>query len=132
MTVLDASVVVNALANDSGPGRAARERLAALTKADAPAVVRAETMAGLRRRVRAGDLSAGRAEWALGGLGRLALTLHGIEPVVARVWDLRENLTIYDAWYVALAEALDTTLVTADARLASAPGVRCPVEVVTG
>jgi predicted nucleic acid-binding protein len=52
-------------------------------------------------------------------------------PLLPRCWSLRENVTVYDASYVALAEQLDTTLVTADARLSKAPGLRCPVEVMT-
>jgi predicted nucleic acid-binding protein len=61
-----------------------------------------------------------------------ALRLRRVEhrPLVARAWQLRGNLTIYDAMYVALAELLDAPLVTSDGRLAGAPGARCPVEVL--
>jgi predicted nucleic acid-binding protein len=52
-------------------------------------------------------------------------------PLLPRCWELRDNLTVYDAAYVALAERLDTTLLTADARLAGAPGPRCLIEVLT-
>jgi predicted nucleic acid-binding protein len=51
-------------------------------------------------------------------------------PLLARMWELRDNLSAYDASYVALAEALRCRLVTADARIAGAPGVRCAVTVV--
>ena len=50
--------------------------------------------------------------------------------LVARCWELRHNLSVYDASYVAVAEALGATLLTADMRLANAPGSRCPIEVV--
>jgi predicted nucleic acid-binding protein len=55
---------------------------------------------------------------------------HG--PLLSRIWELRDNLTVYGAAYVALAEALDAPLLTVDARLARAPGVRCQVELLNG
>jgi predicted nucleic acid-binding protein len=57
----------------------------------------------------------------------LRVELHLFEPFAQRVWDLRENVTAYDAWYVAIAEALEIPLVTLDHRLAAAPGLRCEV-----
>jgi predicted nucleic acid-binding protein len=61
-------------------------------------------------------------------LARLERAPHG--PVLGRCWELRDNLTIYDAAYVALAELVEATLLTGDARLANAPGVNCDVEVI--
>ena len=63
---------------------------------------------------------------------RLGVTRHRVRDLLPRVWALRENLTAYDATYVALAEALGCTLVTADARIAQAPGTSCLVSVVPG
>ena len=73
------------------------------------------------RRRRCGDES----------LRRLPLARHAHQPLIERCWELRHNLTIYDASYVALAEALGVPLLTADARLANAPGIRCEVELLT-
>jgi predicted nucleic acid-binding protein len=59
---------------------------------------------------------------------RLERAPHG--PLLGRCWELRDNLTIYDAAYVALAESVEATLLTGDARLARSPGIRCSVEVI--
>lgn len=61
---------------------------------------------------------------------RLAVTSHSIDPLLPRIWELRDTLTVYDAWNVALAERLDTTLYTADRRLANASGPRCDITVI--
>lgn len=70
------------------------------------------------------------AERALDGLQSAGVTRYPASPLTRRVWQLRANLTAYDALYVALAERLGCALVTADARIARAPGLRCAVEVV--
>ncbi|HWB72996.1 MAG TPA: type II toxin-antitoxin system VapC family toxin [Egibacteraceae bacterium] len=72
---------------------------------------------------------ANRVRWRL---AQTRVLLHEFAPYAERVWELRENLTVYDAWYVAVAEALGAALVTTDSRLASASGVRCAVRLVTG
>ena len=64
-------------------------------------------------------------------LQRFPINRHAHDPLLARCWELRENVTPYDASYVALAEALRVPLLTADARLANAPGIRCEVELLT-
>ncbi|MGI8900400.1 MAG: type II toxin-antitoxin system VapC family toxin [Nocardioides sp.] len=61
---------------------------------------------------------------------RLGMTRYAVFTLLDRVWQLRDNLSAYDASYVALAESLDCTLLTADARLSRAPGLRCPITVV--
>ena len=86
-------------------------------------------MAPSRRRRSAGDVR--RVELALTDLLALRLERVGHGPLLGRCWELRSNLTIYDAAYVALAEALEITLLTADRRLADAPGILCTVEVLT-
>jgi len=58
------------------------------------------------------------------------VTPYPIEPMMGRVWELRSTVSVYDAWYVALAERLSTTLVTTGRRLASANGLRCQIEIV--
>ncbi len=125
MIVVDASAAVLALLDDGD----ARSRLGQDALA-APHLADAEVMSSLRRLVAAGSLEVVVAEqairtWASLGIERLAIT-----GVLDRVWELRANLTAYDAAYVALAETLDCTLLTADARLATAPGPRCPVTIV--
>ena len=78
-----------------------------------------------------GQVSLGLARGATSKIKVLQTVQYPFEPFVERVWELRDNLSVYDSWYVALAESLDTTLVTADRRLAHAAGPRCPVVAVS-
>src|SRR5699024_4180945 len=89
-----------------------------------------EIASGLRRRVAAGKVEPDHALRMLRVWQRLAVTRYPVFGLLDRVWALRENLSAYDASYVALAESLDVALLTADARLARAPGIRCAVTVV--
>ncbi len=84
----------------------------------------------LRGLVRASKISESRAGGALVDLVELPFVRHPHEPVLQRVWQLRANLTVYDAAYVALAETLDATLVTCDSRLGRAAATSIMVEVV--
>jgi len=84
----------------------------------------------LRRQVKGGEVDTRRAALALADLAALPLRRAPHRPLLARCWELRDNLTIYDASYVALAEALDVTLLAGDGRLARAPGPRCHVEIL--
>jgi predicted nucleic acid-binding protein len=123
--VVDASAALAALLND-GPAR----RALAADQLHTPHLVDVEVASGLRRQVTAGRLSA-RAAWTtLNAWRRLAVTRYGLHGVLERIWQLRENVSPYDAGYVALAEVLDCSLITADGRLARAAGIRCPVIVV--
>jgi predicted nucleic acid-binding protein len=79
----------------------------------------------LRHAVLAGSLGLDVAALTHADLLDLRVALHAYEPLAARCWELHANITPYDAWYVALAEALDAPLATLDARLARAPGPRC-------
>lgn len=96
----------------------------------APHLLDVEVAQVIRRYARAGDVPAARGAEALRDLADLPLTRHGHIPLLDRVWQLRANLTAYDAAYIALAEALDAVLVTRDAALARVPGVRLTVEVL--
>ncbi len=82
----------------------------------------------LRKLTIRGDLTTRRAASAVRDLSVLPLRRAGHRSLLTRIWELRGNLTPYDAAYVALAEALSATLVTGDVRLATAPGTRCPIE----
>jgi predicted nucleic acid-binding protein len=84
----------------------------------------------LRRQLRAGAIDLRRAEFALADLAALPVQRVPHVPLLRRCWQLRDNLTGYDAAYAALAEALDADLLTADRRLASATGPRCQIEVL--
>ena len=84
----------------------------------------------LRRQVQGGEVDIRRAALALADLAALPLRRAPHRPLLARCWELRDNLTVYDASYVALAEALEVTLLTGDGRLARAPGPRCRVEIL--
>jgi predicted nucleic acid-binding protein len=127
MIVADASVIVGSLL---GPGRA--RSLLVDEQVHAPALIDAEVANALRTRVRLGQLSADNG-WRLLNIYRwMAVTRHDIFAMFDRVWELRDNLTSYDAAYVALAEAIDCPLVTGDARLSRAPGLRCTVTVLPG
>jgi predicted nucleic acid-binding protein len=84
----------------------------------------------LRRSALAGDISHDVASLAHSDLPSLRVALFPFPPFASRVWDLRPNLTSYDAWYVALAESLGARLATLDSRLSRAPGLRC--EITTG
>lgn len=120
MIVVDASAALSALLNAG----AAREALGD-GQLHAPHLIDAEVASGLRRHVASGSIG-GDAGWAaLETWARLGLTRYATHGLLDRVWALRGNLSAYDAGYVALAETLRCSLVTADARINRAPGVRC-------
>ena len=129
MIVVDASVLAPALADDGGDGDRVRERLRGERLA-APELIDLEVVSTLRRAARAGRLDDRRSGQALTDLATLPLRRIPHLPLLSRVWELRDNLTAYDAAYVALAEALDALLLTADGPLGRASGVRCEVEVL--
>lgn len=130
MIVVDASVLANAIADDQADGEAARDVIRQRGGVSAPDLVDVETVAVLRKRWLAGTLPARRFGSAVRDLEDLAIDRYPTLRLMWRAYELRDNVTVYDAAYVALAEALDCPLVTADARLPTAPGVRCEVELV--
>lgn len=125
MIVLDASAALSSLLND-GPAR----QIMAAEQLHVPHLIDSEVASGVRRQVAGGNLTAA-AGWAtLEVWRRLGLTRYAVHPLLDRIWQLRDNVSAYDAGYVALAEALGCALVTADARLSRAPGIGCTVSVV--
>jgi predicted nucleic acid-binding protein len=122
--VVDASVVVAGLVDSGRPGRWAEELLAAEALV-APELVMVESADVLRRAALAGQISDDVATLAHGDLTALRVGLLPYEPFAERVWQLRANLSAHDAWYVAVAEAIDAPLATMDRRLAKATGPRC-------
>ncbi|CAA9255097.1 MAG: Toxin 1, PIN domain [uncultured Acidimicrobiales bacterium] len=129
MIVVDASALAPALADDGPDGDSARARLRGQSLA-APELIDLETTSVIRRQLLSGHLDARRAELAVGDLTDLPLRRAPHRPLLHRCWELRQNLTAYDAAYVALAELLELVLVTADARLAAAPGPRCRIDLL--
>jgi predicted nucleic acid-binding protein len=128
--VVDASVLANALADDGPDGASARNRLTHVGELVAPDLIDVETTAVLRKRWIAGDLSDERFSEAISDLEDLDLTRYPTLAFMRRAFELRSNVTAYDAAYVALAERLSCSLLTADQRLAAAPMVACAVEVL--
>jgi predicted nucleic acid-binding protein len=130
MIVLDASAVVE-LVLGTEAGRSVGVRIADPSLSlHAPHLVDVEVTQALRRYVREGEIGAAEAAEALEGLRALDMERHAHEPLLDRVWELRANLTAYDAVYVALAEALNAVVLTCDSRLARAPGIKARIELV--
>lgn len=122
--VVDAGVVVAALV-DTGEAGSWAEALLAEGDLVAPHLLPAEVASVLRRAALAGDVSADVASLAHADLLDLRIELFPYAPFARRIWELRENLAAYDAWYVAVAEELDASVATLDLRLARASGPRC-------
>lgn len=125
MIVLDASAGLSALLH-TGPARTAL----ATEQVHVPHLADVEVAHALRRMARSEVIAEEAAHRALTTWSELGLVRHSVQPLLARVWELRDNVTAYDASYAALAEALGCALLTADARLARAGVLRCPVTVV--
>jgi len=130
--VVDASVLANVVGDDGDDGRRARAELDRATGVSAPDLVDVETVAVLRKRWLARTISEHRFSVAIDDLAELALDRYPALPLMRRAFELRANVTAYDAAYVALAEGLDCALLTADTRLASATGPRCAIKLLTG
>jgi predicted nucleic acid-binding protein len=122
--VVDASVLVAALL-DSGPHGQWAEGIVAAGSLHAPEVARAETANILRRLERAKELTTAEANAAYEDLIQLNMELLYFEPFAERIWELRHDITCYDAWYVAIAEALKLPLATLDERLAKTEETTC-------
>lgn len=124
MPVIDASVLVAATC-DAGPEGRWAENVLSEDVLVAPHLVLVEATDVLRRLERSDRLTRLEATAAQRDLMRLDIELYALEPFATRIWDLRANVTSYDAWYVAVAEVLAMPLATLDRRLARAPGTGC-------
>ena len=122
--VVDASLLVAALV-DSGPDGAWAEEIVADAPLYAPELVSVEATNILRRLERAQQITSAAANAAYEDLLQLDLELFPFQPFAQRVWELRYNVTSYDAWYVALAESISLPLATLDKKLAKTKGVAC-------
>jgi predicted nucleic acid-binding protein len=129
VAVFDASVFVDALVGVGEHGERARQELRDVAVLQVPAIFGAEAASALRGLVLRGALDPIRASAAIEQVRSVRTIQYPFEPFCSRVWQLRANLTIYDGWYVALAERLGTELVTGDERLHTAPGPRCPIRL---
>jgi len=126
--VLDASVAVTAL---TAPGSQAADMLAGDDAAfQVPSIFDAEVLSALRGLVRGGKFDGSAASELVADLLVLPVDRWHMSPLLPRMWELRDNLTPYDAAYVALAEVTGAALVTGDERIAASPGVRCDIQVV--
>lgn len=125
MIVADASAAVSALLNDGAARRAFSDE-----QIHIPHLIDPEVANALRRHVAAGRLAPDMAWEALDHWRQLGLTRYPVVGLLDRIWELRENVSAYDASYVALAERLGCALMTADARLSRAPGIGCVITVV--
>jgi predicted nucleic acid-binding protein len=123
-TVVDASVLVAALVDTGANGQWAEEIIAS-GLLHAPELARVEATHILRRLERAEKILTSEANAAYEDLMELNIELFSFDPFADRVWQLRHTVTSYDAWYVAVAEALDLPLATLDARLPKARGPTC-------
>ncbi|MDR1186777.1 MAG: type II toxin-antitoxin system VapC family toxin [Bifidobacteriaceae bacterium] len=127
--VLDAGSIFEYL-RDSRTGRRVRELMADDPRSDVPHLAIIETVSALRTAVRTGRLGPNRAEEALGDLATFPARRWAADDLLGRIWELKDNITPYDAVYVALAEKLGATLVTTDTKLASAARTFSFVRVV--
>ena len=130
MIVVDASVLANVIGDDGADGKRARGGIRAAGDVAAPDLVDVETVAVLRKRWLAGTLSDRRFAAAISDLESIDMDRYPTLALMRRAYELRSNLTAYDASYVALAELLSCELLTGDQRLANAPGPKCPVRVL--
>jgi predicted nucleic acid-binding protein len=122
--VVDSSVIVAALLSTNDDGAWA-ERVIEDGSLFAPELIRVEVTNIIRRLERAKEMTSPEAHAAYADFMELDLYLHPFEPFSDRIWELRHNVTSYDAWYVALAESLDLPLATLDTRLIAAQGPLC-------
>ena len=125
MIVVDASAAISAVLN-AGPAREALRR----EQVHVPHLIDSEIANGLRCIVAAGQIATDAGWVALDAWRHLGVVRYPVVGILDRVWELRDNLSAYDASYVALAERLDCALVTADRRLSRTRGARCPITVV--
>lgn len=130
MIVVDASAIAEFLLQTPVGLRVEARLFGDAEDLHAPHLIDVEVVQALRRLVRAGQVLPERAQEALDDLMLFAIRRHAHVDLVVRAWELRDNLTAYDAMYVALAEATDAPLVTCDGPLGATPGHAARIEVV--
>ncbi len=130
MIVIDASVLANVVGDDGDDGQRARQEFRDAGGVAAPDLADVETVAVLRKRWIAGTVCDQRFATAVEDLGQLEIDRYPALRFLRRAYELRANVTVYDAAYVALAETLGCELLTADQRLAGASGPRCAIRVL--
>ena len=130
MIVIDASALLEFLLQTALGARVETRLFREDDELHAPHLVDVEITQGLRRLVRTGEVAAGRAAEAIADLTDLDLHRHPHLDLLGRAWTLRDNISAYDAMYVALAEAIEAPMVTCDGPLAKAPGHRARIEVI--
>jgi predicted nucleic acid-binding protein len=128
--VVDASVLSSVVGDDGSTGELARRRLLGAGDTSAPDLADVETVAVLRKRWLADTLPVRRFQQAVDDLISLPMNRYPTARLMLRAYELRSSVTTHAAAYVALAEALGCTLLTADARLSRAAGISCNVEVL--
>jgi predicted nucleic acid-binding protein len=126
--VVDASVLAPVVLDHGADGTRMRARLRGERLA-APDLAKVEVASVIRRHLASAAVDDERASQAIWNLIDLPILLFPTAPFLRRAWALRDNVTAYDACYVALAETLACTMLTADGRLARAPGLQCAVEL---
>ena len=130
MIVTDAAVLANAVGDDHADGAKARHEISQARGLAAPDLVIVEAAAVLRKRWIAGDMTSDRLDAAIDALVKLPVQHYPTKGLIRRALELKANVTPYDGVYVALAEALSADLVTADRKLAAAPGPRCVIRTL--
>jgi predicted nucleic acid-binding protein len=128
--VLDASALVDAFSSSGGRSLRAADAIRDEELA-APFHFDLEAISGIRRLARTKSMSEADAQFALSSMRRLRISRFRHEPLYPRIWELRENVSIADAAYVALAESLGARLVTSDGRLVRATGPRCEFQLIS-
>ena len=129
MLVVDASVLAPAIADQGADGDRCRDAIRGQVLA-APDLLRVEVLSVLRRHAARGSITALQARNAVADLLALPVSVYPTAALLSRCWQLRGNVTAYDATYIALAEALGCVVITCDAKLANAPGPRCQIDLV--
>jgi predicted nucleic acid-binding protein len=131
LIVIDASILANVVGDDGDDGRRARQEFRVAEGVAAPDLADVETTAVLRKRWLAGSITDQRFADAVTDLEDLDFDRYPTLQFMARAYQLRANVTAYDAAYVALAEELGCELITADSRLAKAAGPRCTIRILS-
>lgn len=123
-------MLANVIGDDGDDGDLARSEFRSADDVAAPDLVDVVTVAVLRKRWIAGSITARRFASAITDLESIAIVRYPTLPLMRRAYELRDNVTAYDAAYVALAETLECELLTGDGRLGDAPGPECSIRVL--